>query len=141
MNQLDEKDLRILEILKNHAEYSTRQISKKLLLPITTIHNRIQRLKKEKVIQKFTIEADYAKLERNFVSYVMISVDLQLLKQKKKTQYDITRELQSFAFVERVDIVAGGADLVAIVRVKNVEEFDAFLIGKLQLIEGIKKTQ
>jgi DNA-binding Lrp family transcriptional regulator len=40
-----------------------------------------------------------------------------------------------------VDIVTGGTDLVAIIRVKDVEEFDKVLLGKLQLLEGIDKTQ
>jgi len=70
-----------------------------------------------------------------------VSANLSLLKQKKKTQYDLAKELKKFYFVERADIVSGGADLIVIIRVKDVEEFDKVLLGKLQLVEGIDKTQ
>ena len=63
------------------------------------------------------------------------------MKQKKKTQHDLAKELRRFAFVERVDIVSGGTDIVATVRVKDVAEFDQVLLTKLQRIEGIEKTQ
>ncbi len=141
MEILDDKDTKILEILKNHADFSTRQIAKKLNLPITTVHNRIKKLKQDGFIRKFTIELDYKKIEQNFVSYVLISANLHILKQKHKTQYDLAKELKKLYCVERVDIVSGGTDLIAIVRVKNVEEFDNVLLEKIQLIEGIEKTQ
>ncbi len=141
MYKIDEKDQKIIELLQEHGDYTTRQIAKHSLLPITTIHNRIKKLKKEGVIKKFTVELDYAKIGKGLLVYVLISVDLQLLKQKKKTQYDVAKDLRSFYFVEKADIVSGGTDLVVTVRVKDVEEFDKVLLKKLQLVEGIEKTQ
>lgn len=139
--KLDEKDLKIIEILEKNADYTTRKIAKETHLPITTVHNRIQKLKKEKIIKRYTIELDYSKVDKGFVVYVLISANLQLLKQKKKTQYDLAKEIRKLYFIERVDIVAGGTDLVAVIRVRDVEEFDKVLLSKLQLIEGIDKTQ
>jgi Lrp/AsnC family leucine-responsive transcriptional regulator len=137
----DEKDKKILEILKDHADYSTRQIAKKTLLPITTVHNRIRKLKKEKIIRKFTVELNHEKVDKGFLVYILVSVDLPLLKQKEKSQYDIAKTLRGFYFVERVDIVSGGTDLIAMVRVKDVKEFDKVLLGKLQQVEGIENTR
>ena len=139
--KIDEKDQKIIEILQEHGDYTTRQIAKKTLLPITTIHHRIKKLKRERIIKRFTIDLDHAKLDKSFVVYILISVDLQLLKQKSKTQHDIAKEIKKFAFIERVDIVSGGTDLVAIVRVKDVQEFEKILLGKIQLVEGTAKTQ
>ena len=138
---IDEKDHTILEVLKEHGDYATRQIAKKTGLPITTIHNRIKKLKQDQIIKKFTIKVDHHKLEQGFLAYVLISVDLSLLKQKKKSQHDVAREISQFSFVERADIVSGGTDIVAMVRVKDVAEFDQVLLTKLQRIEGIDKTQ
>ncbi len=138
---LDEKDQKILDALQEHADYTTRQIARKTLLPATTIHNRIRKLKKEGVIKGYTLILDQSRLGKGFSAYVLISVNLPLLNQKKKTQHDLAEELKKFYFVERVDIVSGGADLMAIVRVKDVEEFNKALLGKLQRIEGIEKTQ
>lgn len=139
--EMDEKDLKIIEILKDHSEYTTRQIAKKTLLPPTTIHNRIKKLKAEGIIKKFTIEPDYSKINKGFLVYVLISANLGVLKEKKKTQYDIVKELRKMYFIERADVVSGGTDIVAIVRVKDVAEFDKVLLGKIQLLDGIEKTQ
>ncbi|MBI2125648.1 Lrp/AsnC family transcriptional regulator [Candidatus Woesearchaeota archaeon] len=139
--KIDEKDRRIIEVLKEHADYATRQIAKKTGLPITTVHNHIQKLKKEKIIKRFTVDLDYHKLQDGFRAYVLVSVNLSLLKEKKKSQYDVSKELKQFSFVERADIVSGGTDIVATVRVKDVAEFDQVLLTKLQRIEGIEKTQ
>lgn len=138
---IDEKDQKILGILQEHGDYTTRQIAKKTLLPITTIHHRIKKLKQEKVITKFTIEVNPVAVHKSFRVYILISASLSILKQKKKTQYDLVRELRQFYFVERADVVSGGTDLVALIAVKDVEEFDRILLGKLQLLEGIEKTQ
>lgn len=139
--KMDDKDRKIIDILKDHAEFTTRQISKKTLLPITTVHNRIQKLKKENIIRKYTVKLDSVALERNFVAYVLVSANLELLKKKDKTQYDLVNDIKKFYFVERADIVTGGTDLVVIMRVKDVQEFDDCLLNKLQLVEGIDKTQ
>lgn len=141
MYKIDEKDQKIIELLQEHGDYTTRQIAKHTLLPITTIHNRIKKLKQEGVIKKFTVELDYAQIDKGLLVYILISVDLQLLKQKKKTQYDVAKDLRGFYFVEKADIVSGGTDLVVTVRVKDVEELDKVLLKKLQLVEGIEKTQ
>lgn len=138
---LDDKDKKILEILKNNSDFPTRKIAKQTLLPITTVHNRVQKLRREKIIKKYTVEVDYEKIEQNFLVYVLITANLQVLRAKNRTQYDIAKELRKFQFIERVDIVSGGTDLVAMVRVKDVEEYDKVLLGKIQLIDGIEKTQ
>ncbi len=139
--KLDDKDKKILAVLHDHADYPTRMIAKATALPITTVHNRIQKLKKSGIIRKYTVELDNSKTGRNFVAYVLVSASLELLKQKHKTQYDMINEIKKFYFVERVDVVTGGTDLVVIMRVSDVTEFDKCLLTKLQQVEGVEKTQ
>jgi DNA-binding Lrp family transcriptional regulator len=45
-------------MLKNESNCTTRKIAKQTLLPITTIHNRIKKLNKEKIIKRYTIDID-----------------------------------------------------------------------------------
>ena len=84
--------------------------------------------KEEGIIKKFTIDVDNSKIGKGLAVYVLITADLQVLKSKNKTQYDLAKELRKFDFVERADIVSGGPDLVALIRVKDVEEFDKVLL-------------
>lgn len=140
-HKLDEKDKRIIEILQKHGDYTTRQIAKKTLIPPTTINNRIRKLKKEGIIKNFTVNLDYSKVEKGFKVYILISADLVFLKEKGKSQYDLMKNFKKLDFIEQVDIVSGETDLVATVRVKDVEEFDKALLGEIQNIEGVKNTQ
>ena len=141
VRMLDDKDWKIINVLKEHADYTTRQISKKTLLPISTVHHRIRRLKKERVIKRFTVELDHVKTGSSFLAYILISANLGILKQKKKTQYDLAKEIKKMPFVENADIVTGTTDLVAVIRVRDVHEFDRVLLSRIQMIEGIEKTQ
>lgn len=140
-DEIDEKDRKIIDILLQHGEYTTRQIAKKTLLPPTTVNNRIKKLKQNGTIKKYTIELAPDKIGKGFSAYVLISADLLRLKEKKKTQYDLVKEIRSLDFIERADIVSGGIDIVALIRVKDVSEFDKALLGKIQSLEGIDKTQ
>ncbi len=139
--KLDEKDEKIIQILKEHSDYTTRQIAQKLLLPITTIHNRIKKLKKEKIIKKFTIELDNKKIAKLFSAIILVSVDYEALRELKKDQHKLAKEISYLKDVESVDIVTGGTDIVVKVRLKDVEEYDNFLLKKFQNIPGVDKTQ
>jgi len=138
--KLDEKDKKIIEILEEHADFTTRQIAKQTLLPTTTIHNRIKKLKKLGIIKKFTIVLDDHQVDRGYIAHILIKTDLRLLKQKKKTQHDVASDLKKLYFVYKVDIVSGGTDIIVLVKVRDVKEFDKILLGKLQLVEGIENT-
>src|SRR3989338_6815385 len=50
--QLDEKDKSILKILQENGDFTTRDIAKKTLLPITTVHNPLNKLKRNKKKKK-----------------------------------------------------------------------------------------
>lgn len=138
---IDEKDKIILEILKNHGDYTTRKIARKTILPTTTIYNRIKKLKETGVIKRFSIEVDNDKIGKSFAAYILISANLKELKSKGKTQYDVENELHKLPWIEKVSIVSGGTDIIAFVRARDVHEYDEVLLGKIQLIEGIDNTQ
>ncbi len=139
--KLDKKDLRILEVLREDGSLTVRQIASRSLLPITTVHNRVKRLKAMGVIKKFTIELDYRKVGKPLAAYVLIKVDSKYLKGFRRTQHDLVKELRRFEFVERVDIVTGTIDIVLLIRVKDVEELDHVIVEKLRDVQGIESTQ
>ena len=140
-DKLDEKDFAILDVLKMHGDYTVRQISRKTLLAPTTVHSRIKKLRKERIIRKYTIDIDEKKLGKRLGAYIMISADLKLLKEKRKSQYDLYEEIKKLPMVKEVHIVAGGTDLIAHVQVKDIEEFDKILLEKIQLLEGVSNTR
>ena len=141
MSIIDEKDRKILDVLSEHADYTTRQIAKKTLLPVTTIHNRIKKLRKEGIIKRYTVDLDHKKLGKGLFVIIMVSVDYKSLRDLKKDQHMLAKELKKLGAVEKVYTVTGGTDMVVRARVKDMEEYDLFLLKKLQKLRGIDKTQ
>ncbi len=138
---MDEKDEKILKLLKENSKLTTNQISKKTLIPITTIHYRIKRFEKEGIIKKYTLDLDSKKIGRAVAAYIQIIVDYKLLKEKKLSQHELAKKLKQHEFVEEAAMITGGTDIIIKVRVKNVDELDNFVTKYLRNIEGIEKTQ
>ena len=138
---MDKKDEKILELLKENSKLTTQQISKKTLIPITTVHSRIKKLEKEGIIKKYTLELDNKKLGKNISAYIHIVVDYKLLKENKISQHELTKKIRQNEFVEEAAMVTGGTDIIIKVRVKNVDELDFFVTKYLRNINGIEKTQ
>ena len=62
---LDKNDHKILQELQQDAGRRIRELEKSTKLPRSTIHNRIKKLKKEKVIKKIKAVVDPEKLNLN----------------------------------------------------------------------------
>ncbi len=139
--KLDDKDWQILDVLKENSDWPTRKIAKKTRLPITTVHNRIKKLKADGVIEKFTVKLNSQKIDRNFLAYVHVETDLERLKDHKKNLHSLSKDLRKFDFVERADNVTGQASIVMLVRAKDIHEFDTILLEKIQMVEGVKRTR
>ena len=138
---LDEKDLQVLEELKQNAKRTTSQISKRVNLPITTVHNRIKKLEKLGIIKRYTVELDYKKLDKPMTAYVMVQVIYMLPSGIKVMQEDVAKHIKGLPGVELVELLTGTTDIMVKVRVKDVDELNDFIIRKLRKIEGVDKVQ
>jgi len=138
---LDEKDLQVLEELKQNAKRTTSQISKRVNLPITTVHNRIKKLEKLGIIKSYTVELDYKKLDKPVTAYVMVQVIYMLPSGIKVMQEDVAKHIKGLPGVELVELLTGMTDILVKVRVKDVDELNDFIIRKLRKIEGVDKVQ
>ena len=133
---LDDKDFLILSTLKNNAKLSTKEISKNLLMPLTTIHNRIKKLEKTGVIRNYTINVNDRALG-TISAYVMVTVDYNILKLRNATQYELVKAIKTNPWVEQTSMVTGTHDVIIKVRVKNVQELDEFVTIYLRNQYGI----
>jgi DNA-binding Lrp family transcriptional regulator len=139
--KLDKKDERILEMLKERGDLTVRQISSRTLLPITTVHHRIKRMKSAGVIKRFTIEVDHKKTGKPLAAYVLVRIDSRYLKGFRRSQHDLVKDLRKLGFVEKADIVTGTVDIVLLIRVRGVEELDRAIVEKLRDVPGVESTQ
>ena len=141
METFDEKDIRILTLLKENSRLTTKEMSKRLDIPQTTIHNRIKRLKKSGVIKRFTVELDRKKVGKGLVAYILGTVSYRTKRGTKINQYKVAQLIERLPEVEEVSIVTGDIDLIIKVALKDVDELNDFVIFKLRDIERVEKTK
>lgn len=139
--KLDEKDLKVLKILKENSKLTTNKISKKTAMPITTVHNRIKKLEKLGVIKEYTIVLDHKKLGKNLSAYILVTVDYKLLKEGGISQYELAKQIKKHDFVEETAMVTGGTDIIVKVRANDIEHLSDFVTKELRNIDGIERTQ
>jgi Lrp/AsnC family leucine-responsive transcriptional regulator len=137
---IDDKDTRILEALTENSKMTTQQISRKLMIPVTTVHNRIKKMERLGVITGYTTRVDYRKLGRDVLAYVLVKVYYKTPDGKKVDQEDLAREIAKNPCVDEVHIMAGETDIIVKVRVSNISQLNSVIIRELRNLEGVDKT-
>ena len=92
---VDKQDQDILGLLRENSRYSVRQIAEKLAMRPSTVHQRMQRLIKQGIIQGFTVKTDDAKIGEDLCVFMMLkgSPNAAVLKDPAvKEAYAVTGE-------------------------------------------------
>ena len=132
LKTLDDKDLKIIEYLKNDARISVRDLGKKTRIRPSTVHQRIKRLINEGVIQSFTIKLDKEKLGENLTVFMLISGSLD--------KYFDDRFMKSKHIIE-IHGITGEYDLLLKLRFKDMKQFNKFVIDfRERYSRSISKT-
>ena len=140
MTDLDEKDYKILTLLKENARLTTGELAKELDIPQTTVHNRIRKMRESKVIKRFTIDLDRKTIGRGLVAYILCTVSYHTARRQKINQFEVAQQIKQLPEVEEISIVTGDLDMIVKVSLEDVDELNNFVIFKLRNIEGIEKT-
>jgi len=138
--QLDEKDFRILDVLRNEARDSISEISKKTGIPITTVYNRLQRMEQDGIIKGYSAVLDYEKLGLGVLAYILINISYSKHTGQKIDQESIAKKIRSLENVSEVSIITGESDMIVKVRTKSISQLNNFILKKLRNIEGIDKV-
>lgn len=136
MTLVDEKDLLIIAELQRNAKATTGQIAKKTGIPVTTVHNRIKALEKNKVITTYAPILDYAKLGLGLHALIFVTVE-----GKGTDQEALAKQFLKITGVEKASILTGGYDMMLEARIKDVDALNNLLIRELRKVPGVDKTQ
>jgi len=125
---MDNKDSKILEILKLDSRLPIRDIAKKTSLRPSTVHQRLKKLKYEKVIEKFTIKLNNKAIDESFIVFMLINTSKDL----EETFFHNKHLKEAFG-------LTGEYDLLLKLKFKDIEEFNSFIIN-LRKNKSIRKT-
>ena len=138
---IDEKDRKILEILQENSSLSSYKISKITLIPVTTVNNRIKKLKKLGVIKKFTVDIDKSKLGFSLAAYIFLTVSLDELKLENMKVKDLLSMIKKNPLIESVENVTGDLDIIIKMHVRDINELNDYVVNTLSYYEGVEKTK
>jgi len=126
--ELDNKDYRILELLKQNSRASIRDVAKKANLRPSTVHQRILKLKEKNIIEKFTLKLNNKEVGENFIVFMLIA-----------TEKEIDNKTFNNEHIKEVFGITGEYDIMLKLKFKDVEEFNNYIIH-FRKEQGIKKT-
>jgi len=129
---LDEIDRNILRILQEDARTSYREIQDELGISIGTIHNRIAKLKKNGVIEGYTLRLNNEKLGYKLTFLIRIDCD-------GKFTEEILEDLKEIPEVCSIFHTTGEQSAALICRFKESEDVHTF-IRELNQKEYITRT-
>jgi len=125
---IEDKDWKILEVLRENSRLPIRDIAKKTNLRPSTVHDRISKLKEDKVIEKFTVKLNNKAVNENFIVFMFVT-----------TSKDLEPIFFNNTHIKEVFGVTGEYDLLLKLKFGNIDEFNKFVID-LRKNKSIEKT-
>ena len=116
--KLDISDHRIIEALRYNARASIRDIAKATKLRPSTIHLRIQKLIKNNIIEKFTLQLNDKAVGKNFIVFMFIS-----------TSKDLSASFFADPRLKEAFGITGEYDLLLKYKFKDISEFNDYVIN------------
>jgi Lrp/AsnC family transcriptional regulator for asnA, asnC and gidA len=132
---LDEVDRRILVLLSEDSRRSQRALARELGMSAPAVRERIGRLERLGVIRGYGVQLDWSA-----AGYPM-TVYLTIAAVQGYQQSEIVGQIARMPEVEWLDIVTGGIDMLARLRVRDHAHLRQLLVGHIWKIEGVQRTE
>lgn len=124
---LDHTDHQILNLLQQDAMLTHKEIAAKLGKTVTPIYERVKRLQQEGIIQKYVAVVDKKKIGKTLTAF--LNVQLKQHSQQNLKAFD--KFIVQFPEVMECYHMAGVYDYMLKVVVKDMEEYQDFIMNKL----------
>lgn len=133
---LDSIDKKLVLLLQMDCKKTTKELSLKLNLSVTAVYERIKKLEREKVIDKYVALLNRSKVENGFVVFC----HLKLIQHTKEFIFKFESEVVKLKEVLECYHVSGDYDYILKIVVKDMEAYREFIITKLTTLEHIGST-
>ncbi|HIL65819.1 MAG TPA: Lrp/AsnC family transcriptional regulator [Candidatus Poseidoniales archaeon] len=132
----DPHDLALLELLKIDSRASVTSIAEKLGLARVTAHDRIAKLKRDGIIQRFTVDLDARAMGYELRAFIFARCERGNIDRR-----DIASKMCELPFVVRCNVIAGDWDLLIEVVSPSMDSLGDAILDELSKVGGIANTQ
>jgi DNA-binding Lrp family transcriptional regulator len=136
-NLLDRKDLDILYLLQKNARITVKEISDKIHLSTTPVHERIKRMEASGVIKQYATLVDHTKVGRG----LMVICYVSLKQHSKNAGGKFIRTINELNEVIECYSISGEFDFMLKVVCEDMNTYYDFHVNKLSQIENMGHVQ
>jgi len=134
---LDNKDLSILRLLQDNARITVKEISEKIHLSTTPVHERIKRMEESGIIKQYATLLDYSKVKKGLMVICYVS-----LKQHSKNAGDkFIKTINQLEEIIECYNISGEFDFMLKVVAEDMNAYYDFHVNKLSSIENMGNVQ
>src|SRR5687768_7459702 len=134
---LDTKDLEILKLLQQNARMTIKEISEKIHLSTTPVHERIKRMEESGVIRQYVTLLNASKVGKGLMVICYVS-----LRQHSKNAGDkFIKSILEMPEVLECLTISGQFDFMLKVVSANMDEYYNFHVNRLSSIENVGNVQ
>lgn len=134
---LDKTDLAILKLLQENARITVKEISEKVHLSTTPVHERIKRMEQEGVIKQYATLVDYAKVKKG----LMVICYVSLKEHSKNAGLKFIKSINALHEVIECYNISGEFDFMLKVVEENMDSYYDFHVNRLSQIENMGNIQ
>ena len=133
MQQIDETDLRILQILQKKEKKTTKEIAEELNLTASPIYERIRKLEKKGIIKKYV-----ALLNKNHLDIPVTAICLVSQRYHNEGFIEkFEKQIKGLKEVQECYHMAGKVDFFLKINIKSLPAYHEFVRTKLSKIDNI----
>ena len=136
-SSLDSKDLAILHLLQKNARITVKEISDKMHLSTTPVHERIKRMEASGVIKQYATLVDHTKVKKG----LMVICYVSLKEHSKSAGTKFIKLIHEVNEVIECYSISGEFDFMLKVVCEDMNAYYDFHVNKLSSLENIGHVQ
>lgn len=134
---LDRKDLEILKLLQENARITIKEISGKIHLSTTPVHERIKRMEESGVIKQYVTLVNHEKVKKG----LMVICYVSLKQHSKNAGVKFIKTIHELNEVVECFSISGEFDFMLKVICEDMNTYYDFHVNKLSQIENMGHLQ
>ena len=134
---LDEKDLSILMLLQENARITIKEISGKVHLSTTPVHERIKRMEDSGVIKQYVTLVDHTKVKKGLMVICYVSIK----QHSKNAGVKFIKTIHELNEIVECFSISGEFDFMLKVICEDMNTYYDFHVNKLGQIENMGHIQ
>ena len=133
--EIDNTDLKILEILMQDAKKPFTEVAKKVFVSQGTVHVRMNKMEEAGIVEKNTLRINYAKLGYDITAFIGIYLE-------KSALYDqVLAKLKDIPEITNIHYTTGNYSMFIKIHCRDTNHLKEVLHDKMQQVEGIDRTE